>query len=69
MRHDNIVNLLEVFRRKSKLYLVFEFVERSLLEDLERNVNGLDSEDAKKFTYQLLRALDHCHSHQVCTSS
>jgi cyclin-dependent kinase-like len=26
LRHDNIVNLLEVFRRKAKLYLVFEYV-------------------------------------------
>ena len=36
LRHDNIVSLLEVFRRKKKLYLVFEFVDRTLLEELER---------------------------------
>ena len=28
LRHDNIVSLLEVFRRKGKLYLVFECAHR-----------------------------------------
>jgi len=32
LKHDNIVNLIEVFRRKGKLHLVFEFVERTILE-------------------------------------
>ena len=27
LKHDNIVTLIEVFRRKGKLHLVFEFVE------------------------------------------
>lgn len=37
LRHDNLVNLLEVFRRKKRLYLVFEFVDHTLLDDLEAN--------------------------------
>eukprot|EP00913_Durusdinium_trenchii_P003435 g3181.t1 len=35
MRHENIVQLKEAFRRKGKLYLVFEFVEKSMLDILE----------------------------------
>ncbi|CAH8672007.1 unnamed protein product, partial [Schistosoma haematobium] len=31
LRHDNLVNLLEVFRRKKRLYLVFEFVNNTIL--------------------------------------
>merc|ERR1711988_2034674 len=27
LKHDNLVALLEVFRRKKRLYLVFEFVD------------------------------------------
>jgi cyclin-dependent kinase-like len=42
LKHDNIVNLIEVFRRKGKLYLVFEFVERTILDDLEANPHGLN---------------------------
>ena len=41
LRHDHIVQLKEAFRRKNKLYLVFEFVEKNLLEILEENPNGL----------------------------
>jgi cyclin-dependent kinase-like len=29
VRHDNIVSLLDVFRQNGKLYLVFEYVERT----------------------------------------
>ena len=32
LRQENIVQLLEFFKRKGKLYLVFEFVERNMLE-------------------------------------
>ena len=48
LKHDNIVNLIEVFRRKGKLHLVFEFVERTILEDLERNPDGMDPLETKK---------------------
>ena len=34
-KHENIVQLLEAFRRKGKLYLVFEFVDKNVLELLE----------------------------------
>jgi len=34
--------LKEAFRRKGKMYLVFEYVDRNLLEILEENPNGLD---------------------------
>jgi len=31
LRHENIVVFKEYFKRKGKLYLVFEFVEKTLL--------------------------------------
>lgn len=39
--HPNIVRLSEAFRRKDKLCLVFEFVDFSLLELIEKNPGGL----------------------------
>ena len=42
LKHENIVNLIEVFRRKGKLYLVFEYVDRTILEDLEKHPDGLE---------------------------
>jgi cyclin-dependent kinase-like len=33
--HENIVHLKNAFKRKGKLYLVFEYVDQNLLEILE----------------------------------
>jgi cyclin-dependent kinase-like len=42
INHPNIVRLSEAFRRKEKLCLVFEFVDFSLLELIEKNPGGLN---------------------------
>jgi cyclin-dependent kinase-like len=42
MRTDNIVELKEAFKRKGRIYLVFEYVEKNLLEVLEASPGGLD---------------------------
>ncbi len=60
------MSLIEVFRRKGKLYLVFEYVERTILEELEKHPGGLEPEHVKRCFYQLLRALQFIHSHNVC---
>ena len=65
LRHDNIVSLIEVFRRKKRLYLVFEYVESTLLEELERRPEGLEPLSVKKVMWQLVRGLEYLHSHQV----
>ena len=65
LRHDNVITLLEVFRRKGKLHLVFEYVEKTILEVLEKKPNGLDEMDVRKFMYQLLRGIEYCHSHNI----
>jgi len=36
--------MLEAFKRKGKLYLVFEFMDRNLLEVLEEKPDGLERE-------------------------
>lgn len=41
MKHENIVQLKEAFRRKGKLYVVFEYVDKNLLEILEDCGNGI----------------------------
>lgn len=70
MKNDNIVNLLDVFRRKGKLYLVFEHVDHTILEDLDKSPHGLTDDVAKgdtvrKCMWQLLKAIDYLHSHNV----
>ncbi|XP_036969197.1 cyclin-dependent kinase-like 2 isoform X2 [Acanthopagrus latus] len=65
LRHDNLVNLLEVWKRRRRWYLVFEFVERTLLDDLEQNPSGLDLNTSRQYLYQILRAAAFCHQQHV----
>lgn len=70
MKSDHIVNLLEVFRRKGKLYLVFEFLDHTILEDLEKYPNGMPDDPLKndivrKPMWQLFKAISFLHSHNV----
>lgn len=65
LRHENLVNLIEVFRRKKRLYLVFEFVDRTALDDLERYPNGAEEGYVKKVMWQVLKGVEFCHQHNV----
>ncbi|TMW63107.1 hypothetical protein Poli38472_002048 [Pythium oligandrum] len=65
LKHPNIVTLKEAFRRKGRLYLVFEYVEKNLLEVLEDKPNGIDGELVRRYIYQLCCAIHHCHSNSV----
>ncbi|ESO01821.1 hypothetical protein HELRODRAFT_131725, partial [Helobdella robusta] len=65
LRHENLVNLIEVFRRKKRLYLVFEFVDKTLLHYLEQSPRGLDRDFIKRILYQVIRALEFCHIHNI----
>ena len=41
LKHDHIVNLIEVFRENGRIFLVFEQLNRTILEELEeRNDNS-----------------------------
>lgn len=65
LKHENIVQLKEVFRRQGKLYLIFEYVERNLLEVLEEKPNGIEANLIKLCIFQLCRAIDFCHGHDI----
>ncbi|KAJ2993686.1 Cyclin-dependent kinase-like 3 [Globomyces sp. JEL0801] len=69
LKNENIVNLIEVFRRKGKLYLVFEHVDHTILEDLDHHPTGLsdtpENDMVRKCMWQLLKAMDFLHCHNV----
>nr|CAB3229509.1 cyclin-dependent kinase-like 2 [Phallusia mammillata] len=65
LRHENLVNLIEVFRRRKRLYLVFEFVDHTVLDDLEKYPNGLSEMTVRKILWQVLRGVEFCHSHNI----
>ena len=47
------------------MYLVFEYLEKNLLEILEEKPNGLDQDMIKKYIYQLIKAIEFCHRNNV----
>ena len=51
LKYKNIVLLKEAFKRKGRLYLVFEYVEKNLLEVLEDNAVGIDPKRLRYFIY------------------
>ncbi|XP_046577547.1 LOW QUALITY PROTEIN: cyclin-dependent kinase-like 4 [Haliotis rubra] len=65
LKHENLVSLLEVFRRKKKLHLVFEYVDDTLLGELERNPRGVKEKETKKLVYQVIQAVKFCHQHNA----
>ena len=65
LQHENIVDFKEAFKRKGTLYLVFEYVDRNLLELLEQTPKGLEPQTIKKLIYQLCKAIKYLHSQDV----
>lgn len=45
--------------------MVFEYIEKNLLEILEENPNGLDQNEIKYYLYQVFKAIEYCHRNNV----
>lgn len=63
LKHSNLVNLIEVFRRKRKLHLVFEYCDHTVLTELDKNTRGVPENQVKKIIWQVLQAVNFCHQH------
>lgn len=51
LKQENIVSLIECFKKSNRLYMVFEYIEKNLLEILEENSSGIDLQDVKYYLY------------------
>ncbi|KAK2519957.1 Cdkl2 [Columba guinea] len=51
--------------KKKRWYLVFEFVDHTVLDDLEAFPNGLDYSRVRKYLFQIIRGIAFCHSHNI----
>ena len=52
-RHPFVVKLIEAFKRKTRMYFVFEYCEKTVLDLL----NKMEEREVKLIVLQLLRAL------------
>nr|XP_031528918.1 cyclin-dependent kinase-like 3 isoform X5 [Vicugna pacos]XP_031528919.1 cyclin-dependent kinase-like 3 isoform X5 [Vicugna pacos] len=64
-RHENLVNLIEVFRQKRKIHLVFEFIDHTVLDELQHYCHGLESKRLRKYLFQILRAIEYLHNNNI----
>ncbi|CAL8114218.1 unnamed protein product [Orchesella dallaii] len=62
LKHPNLINLIEVFRRKKRLHLVFEYCDHTVLNELEKYPKGLPDQLTKRIIWQTLQALSYCHT-------
>lgn len=65
LRHRNIVRLLHKFRVRGKLHLVFEYMERNMLQVLQGHPHGLPEDRVRKYIFQLAKAVAYCHRNNV----
>ena len=65
IKHENIVEYKESFIHKKNLYLVFEYVEKNLLELLQETPNGISPPKIKYLIYQLIKAIKYLHSKNI----
>ena len=63
--HVNIVALLDVFRVAGRTHLVFEYVERTVLEALKVHPRGLGGLATRRIMWQLVQAVGYLHSQKV----
>nr|XP_022917148.1 cyclin-dependent kinase-like 4 [Onthophagus taurus]XP_022917149.1 cyclin-dependent kinase-like 4 [Onthophagus taurus]XP_022917150.1 cyclin-dependent kinase-like 4 [Onthophagus taurus] len=65
LRHENLVTMIEVFRHRKRFYLVFEYLEGTLLDELEKMPSGLGDDRCRERIYQVTRAINFCHSNHI----
>lgn len=65
LKQGNIIQMKENFKRKGKMYLVFEYVPKNLLEVLEEHEHGFDPELIRVYMYQIIKAIEYCHNADI----
>lgn len=60
-KHPFVVKLIEAFKRKTRMYFVFEYCESTVLDMLGR----LSEKDIRLVIFELLRSLKSLHSRNV----
>lgn len=65
LTHENIVQFKEAFKRKGNLFLVFEYVEKNLLEVLQDHPKGLEPKLIRNLMFQLCKSIKYLHERNV----
>ncbi|GET89975.1 mitogen-activated protein kinase, putative [Leishmania tarentolae] len=61
----NVTQLLEAFKQKNRLYLVMEYIPRSLLDVLEEVQHGLSEDSLVVLLFTILLGIRSCHRNGI----
>ncbi|KYR02636.1 p34-cdc2 protein [Tieghemostelium lacteum] len=61
LKHENVINLYDVFPHKSHVYLVFELMGWDLQQVIEDKSIILKEKDIKSYMKMILQGVDACH--------
>jgi len=65
LRHENVVELLDVFCSTTRMTLVFEFLENDLKKYMRSRGKHLEPPTIKSLCFQLCRGIEYCHVNSV----
>ena len=65
LHHENVVEFQESFVNKGNFFLVFEYVEKNLLEVLEESPRGLSPKLIRSLVYQMCKAVAYLHQNNM----
>merc|ERR1712130_800045 len=64
LRHENLVNMIEHTRKRRRLYIIFEYVDGTVLDFLESQPSKrIEPGVTREIIWQVLRALEFIHQH------
>lgn len=63
LKSNYVIELKEAFRKKGRIYLVCEYVEKNLLEILDEG--PVSSQQARHYVYLMLKGIAYMHSVNV----
>lgn len=65
LKSDYVVGIKEAFKKKGKIYLIFEYFERNLLNLIEKYEQGLDPKLINTLIYKIVKCLQYLHSKNI----
>jgi len=65
LKHENIVQLIDVFCKPEKMVLVFEMLESDLKKYMKALNGQMTPATVRDFTRQLLVGIEYCHAHRI----
>ncbi|XP_029794702.1 serine/threonine-protein kinase SIK1 [Suricata suricatta] len=65
LNHPHIIKLYQVMETKDMLYIVTEFAKNGEMFDYLTSNGHLSENEARKKFWQILSAVEHCHSHHI----